>query len=47
MSGPTARRRASRGHDPDEKLMLWGLLGFFGLGLYAALMVAFGMWLTP
>ncbi len=36
-----------RWNDPDEKLMLWGALGFFFLGLYAAIFVAFGMWLTP
>lgn len=43
----TTARRTSRGLGPDERLVLWGLLGFFGLGLYAALMVAVGMWLTP
>lgn len=41
---PTGPRRHS---DPDEKLMLWGMLFFFGLGLYAAAFVALGVWLTP
>lgn len=36
-----------RWNDPEEKLMLWGVLFFLGLGLYAAAFVAFGMWLTP
>lgn len=36
-----------RWNDPDEKLMLWGLLFFFGLGLYAVAFILFGMWLTP
>ncbi len=38
---------AQRNFDPDEKLMLWGLLFFFGLGLYAAAFVGIGVWLTP
>ena len=42
-----AAREPRRCSDPDEKLMLWGLLGFFLLGLYAAVFVALGMWLTP
>jgi len=33
--------------DPDEKLALWFVLGFFLLGLYAAAFVTFGIWLTP
>lgn len=36
-----------RWNDPEEKLMLWGVLFFLGLGLYAGAFVAFGMWLTP
>lgn len=42
--GPNGPRRWN---DPDEKMMLWGALFFFGLGLYAAAFVVFGMWLTP
>jgi len=41
------RHGPRRWNDPDEKIMLWGALFFFGLGLYAAAFVAFGMWLTP
>ncbi len=40
-------RGPRRWSDPDEKFMLWGMVGFFALGLYAAIFVAFGMWLTP
>lgn len=39
--------RPRRHIDADEKLMLWGLLFFFGLGLYAAAFVGIGVWLTP
>lgn len=48
---PSDQRREASGprrwNDPEEKLMLWGLLFFFGLGLYAAAFIVFGMWLTP
>lgn len=44
---PSATPERRRWSDPDEKLMLWGMLGFLGLGVYAAVFVAFGMWLTP
>jgi len=48
--GPQAVERHGgprRWSDPDERLVLWGLLGFLLLGLYAAVCVAIGMWMTP
>lgn len=39
--------RPRRHIDAYEKLMLWGLLFFFGLGLYAAAFVALGVRLAP
>ena len=33
-----------RWNDPDEKAMVWGLLFFFGLGLYAVVFVLLGAW---
>jgi hypothetical protein len=35
----------SRRRDADEQGMLWGMLAFFGLGMYAAVFVIWGVWL--
>jgi hypothetical protein len=41
-----ARHEPRRWNGPDKKLMLWGMLFFLLLGVYAAVFVAFGVWLT-
>ncbi|HWG95176.1 MAG TPA: hypothetical protein VNU66_13235 [Mycobacteriales bacterium] len=43
---PASADRVRRWSDADEKHMVYGLLGFLLLGLYAAAGVAWGMWLT-
>ena len=51
--GPTAADTTPNAPGPrrwnegEEKQMLYAMLFFFGLGLYAALFAALGVWLSP
>jgi hypothetical protein len=42
---PASDGTSSRRRDPDEHGMLWGMLAFFGWGMYAAVFVIWGVWL--
>lgn len=42
----SATRRPRRWNDPDEKLMIWGMLAVAGLSVYAAVFITLAVWLS-
>jgi hypothetical protein len=44
--GAPATRRPRRWNDPDEKLMIWGMLAVAGLSVYAAVFITLAVWLS-
>jgi hypothetical protein len=46
VRGRTRTRGPRRWNDPDEKLMIQGMLAVAGLSVYAAVFITLAVWLT-